>query len=620
MATRATTTEEVLRVPKTGTRRSSRHADLVMSSIGVVAYSFLLWLLFFALAPMVVGWSPTVIGSGSMSPLLREGDVVLTSDHDGIGLGAGTVILFSTDSTRTSVMHRIIEVTPEGTYITKGDANPGADSSIVAPSEIQGVARLLVPYAGLPAHWLRAGEWPAFGAFATLITLAVWMAHRRPRRGKTAEERSRFRRWAMASAIAALLIAATAASAMAAFSDPADNPANSLAAGTWADVVVAVAAGEQHTCAVLDDGSAWCWGDNRRGQLGDGTSIDRSTPTRVVGPGGTGQLSGVVAITAGSEHTCAVTSSGAVYCWGQNRNGQLGIGTKKSQSSPVQVDGVGGTGSLLGVVEVDAGGNHTCARFTGGTAACWGDNGRGQVGDGSKTDRKSPVLVLSADGTGNLTGVATLGLGDLHSCAALGSGAAYCWGEGSRNRLGNGSTGDQTLPVQVLGTGGSGVLENVVSIAGGGQHTCAVVGDGSAYCWGRNNSGELGIGQTGDQQYPSRVLGRGGTGYLSGLGAVTLGSQYSCALHTDGTVSCWGRNQYGQLGDGTLTQRTSPVQVAGPGGTGFLTDVSALDAGGWHAMGIGADSEAWVWGRNTLGQLGDGTLTDSPLPVQTSGF
>jgi len=115
-------------------------------------------------------------------------------------------------------------------------------------------------------------------------------------------------------------------------------------------------------------------------------------------------------------------------------------------------------------------------------------------------------------------------------------------------------------------------------------------------------------------------LGRGGTGYLSGLGAVTLGSQYSCALHTDGTVSCWGRNQYGQLGDGTLTQRTSPVQVAGPGGTGFLTDVSALDAGGWHAMGIGADSEAWVWGRNTLGQLGDGTLTDSPLPVQTSGF
>ncbi|MBU1492687.1 MAG: signal peptidase I [Actinobacteria bacterium] len=613
-------TSRGLREPVEGTRRPRRVVGLVTSSIGVLVYSACLWLLAFALLPMAFRWSPTVVGSDSMSPVVREGDVVLTSPHDGVGLGPGAVILFQSDTTRTPVMHRIVAVNPDGTYLTKGDANPGADSTPVDPSDIKGVARALVPYAGLPAHWLRAGNWPGLAGFLALLSLSVWLGHRRPGLVEAdAPPRHGFRRWAVVGAVSVVLLGATAATALASFSAPTVSPANLLASGTWHSVVD-VAAGEEHSCAVLGDGTAWCWGENGKGQLGDGTTTDRTTATRVAGPGGSGHLSGVAGITAGREQTCAFLGDGSAYCWGENGNGQVGDGTTTDRHSPTRVGGVGGAGYLAGVVGMDAGRDHSCARLSDGTMACWGDNDEGQLGDGTWHDRRTPVRVVGSDGSGVFASVTMIGVGFQHSCVVRADTTAWCWGEGSRHRLGNGSTSDRNRPTQVRGPGGSGYLTGVAGISGGDQHSCAVLAAGTAWCWGRNDEGQLGIGTTSNENYPVQVDGRDGSGTLADVAGVSSGRDHTCARHGDGSVSCWGLNNAGQLGDATTIDRLSPVAVAGPGGVGQLPNAFLLSVDWHHACAAASVDEVWCWGRNDRGQLGDGTYINRTWPARTIGL
>ncbi|MCJ7726155.1 MAG: RCC1 repeat-containing protein, partial [Acidimicrobiia bacterium] len=381
-----------------------------------------------------------------------------------------------------------------------------------------------------------------------------------------------------------------------------------------------VATGEEHSCAILSDGSAWCWGENGKGQLGDNTTTDRFTATRVVGPGGSGYLSGVVGLTVGREQTCAFLGDGSTYCWGENGNGQVGDGTTTDRRSPTRVRGIGGVGWLSGVVGIDAGREYTCARLSDDTMACWGDNAKGQLGDGTGRDRRTPVTVVGSGGSGSFAPVAAIGMGFQHSCAVLTNGTAWCWGEGGRDRLGNGSTSDRYLPTQVLGAGGVGFLTNVSQISGGDQHSCAAATDGTAWCWGRNDQGQLGTGSTSDETYPAQVSGRGGSGILTGVATVGSGSDHTCSRHGDGSVSCWGANSRGQLGDGTTTRRLSPTQVVGPGAVGTFEDAFQVSVDWYHTCAARGAGEAWCWGGNDRGQLGDGTTTDSPYPVEVSGL
>jgi signal peptidase I len=597
----------------------ARRTDLVLAAVGRLAYSAFLWLLAVAVVPMLWGWSPTVLESGSMAPTMRAGDVLIASSHSGEGLGPGTIIVFRVENARSPVAHRIVDVTPDGAYLTRGDANAGIDSTPVQPAEIEGVGRMLVPYAGLPSHWLRTGRWPDLAGLVATMGLAVWLAYRMVPVSRRQRAGWSLRRWAAVGGVTALLLGATGATALAAFSDTIVNSTNGLAAGTWAGIAD-IAAGEEHSCAVLVDGTAWCWGENGRGQLGDGTTTDRSTATQVVGPGGTGHLADVAGITAGREHTCAALDDGTAWCWGENGRGQLGTGNTTDSRYPVQVDGIGGSGTLAGVDEIEADREHTCALLSAGTMACWGENGRRQLGDGTTTDRRSPVQVVGSGGAGTLGSVAGFGLGEQHTCAVLDDGSAWCWGEGSQHRLGNGSTTDRGTPTQVKGTGGSGNLAGVAQIDGGNEHTCAVLTDGSVRCWGRNNQGELGIGSHAGQAYPVQADGRGGSGTLAGVDAVYGGRDHTCALHGDGSVSCWGRNDSGQVGDGTTTERTSPVQVVGAAGVGTYADGFLLSVGSHHACSARSVDEAWCWGRNDRLQLGDGTTTNRSCPVQVSGL
>jgi hypothetical protein len=266
--------------------------------------------------------------------------------------------------------------------------------------------------------------------------------------------------------------------------------------------VVAITAGGFHTCALLKSGDAKCWGRNDAGQLGDGSAINRRAPSDVFG------LSGDVAtISAGGgdgfgEHTCAVTDSGAVKCWGRNDFGQLGNGTTSNNITPADVAGL-----AAGAVEVDGGRYHTCARTTSSGAKCWGWNIGGQLGNGTFDSSSYPVDVIS------LGSAAGLPVGGMHVCAEMSSSRVRCWGFNNVGQLGSGTAGgNQAVPGDVLEEPGGPALSDVIDVTAGGGvsnggHTCALLRDGTIMCWGENGSGQLGDGTTLQRNSPVSVLG-----------------------------------------------------------------------------------------------------------------
>jgi alpha-tubulin suppressor-like RCC1 family protein len=354
--------------------------------------------------------------------------------------------------------------------------------------------------------------------------------------------------------------------------------------------VAAIAAGAWHTCALTVGGGVKCWGYNYYGQLGDGTTTDGHTPVDV-----SGLTSDVAAIAAGTSHTCALTSGGGVKCWGHNGSGQLGDGTWTQRTTPVDV-----SGPTSGVVAIAAGDSHTCALTAGGGVKCWGANWAGQLGDGTTTWRNTPVEV-----SGLSSGVAAIAAGAWHTCALTAGGGVQCWGYNSNGQLGNRKFGYRAIPVDV-----SGLANGAVRIAAGDSHTCALTAGGGVKCWGYNYYGQLGDGTTTWRNTPVEV-----SGLTSGVTAIATGGYHTCALTVGGGVKCWGYNYSGQLGDGTTTQRTAPVDVSG-----LSSGVAAIAAGGWHTCALTAGGGVKCWGYNYYGQLGDGTSTNRTTPVDVSGL
>ena len=216
-----------------------------------------------------------------------------------------------------------------------------------------------------------------------------------------------------------------------------------------------------------------------------------------------------IAGTNEGDHTCGISAGGNVFCWGINTDGELGNNTTTESNTPVEVLGVSGIGDLTGVVSLASGQDQTCAVSSSGNVFCWGQDEYGALGNNSTTSSSTPVEVLGDAGVGNLSGIVSLTAGYQHVCALTSSGTVFCWGSNATGQLGNDTTNQEFTPVEVLGVAGAGDLSNIVNLSAGNGHTCALASTGNVYCWGANSSGQLGQGLTSATPTltPTEVLG-----------------------------------------------------------------------------------------------------------------
>ena len=345
-----------------------------------------------------------------------------------------------------------------------------------------------------------------------------------------------------------------------------------------------IALGTAHTCAITKNGGVKCWGENKDGQLGDGTTINRPSPVDV-----SGLSNGAIAISAGSAYTCVLMSEGYAKCWGRNEFGQLGDGTTTNRLEPTDVVGINSK-----IVAIATGNDHTCVLTSEGGVKCWGINSFGQLGDGTTDQHLTPVDVygLSND-------VSILAAGAQHSCAFVNSGKVKCWGGVNKfGEIGDGTTIERLTPVDV-----SDLNSNVIALTLGQFHTCALTSEGEVKCWGDNRYGQLGDGTTTTQITPVNV-----SELNSGVASIGSGRFHNCVISNG--VKCWGWNKEGQLGDNTTINHSTPVNVIGLNG-----DVTALAVGGHHTCVLINTGGIKCWGWNFSGQLGNDLMADSNNPV-----
>lgn len=329
----------------------------------------------------------------------------------------------------------------------------------------------------------------------------------------------------------------------------------------------AVAVGNLFSCARTTAGGVKCWGYNLYGQLGDGTTTNRLSPVDVAG-----LSSGITAISVGFDHSCARTTAGGVKCWGRNNRGQLGDGTTTNRSSPVDVSGLSS-----GIQTISMSDYHVCALTTAGGVKCWGNNQTGQLGNGTSTFYEPPV-----DVSGLSSGVQAISVSNYFPCALMTTGGVKCWGRDAAGNL-------RTTPYDITG-----ITDTIANISSGTFHACGVTTQGRAMCWGSNDFGQLGDGSTNTRTGAVTV-----SGLASGVSRVVAKENYSCALTIIGGVKCWGSD--------TLWYHQAPydIQRLSDGASGL-----SLGSPSSHSCASLAAGGVRCWGNNQRGQLGDGTTTD----------
>jgi alpha-tubulin suppressor-like RCC1 family protein len=360
--------------------------------------------------------------------------------------------------------------------------------------------------------------------------------------------------------------------------------------------ILSIAAGWGFTLALTDTGAVKCWGS---GYLCDGSTVNKSEP--VDKPELTG---GVAAISSGGMHACALMQGGAVKCWGQNNFGQLGNDTRTNSSAPVDVVGLS-----TRVIAVAAGGSHTCALMESGGVKCWGENGSGQLGDGTYNLSRTPVDVV-----GLSAGVVVISAGGSHTCAVTANGGVKCWGWNGSGELGNPNTIEQADRYHPFPADVEGLTEAVVDVTAGESNTCVRTERGAVKCWGQRGNGQLGDGvpPEGEKQFssiPVDVLG-----LSEGTAAIAVGLGTSCAVNGTGAVFCWGvRNGIHDPEAQGVDFSPVPIEELTGG-------VIAVTIGESHVCILTVAGTVNCWGANAVGQLGDGTTNDSAVPVEIIGL
>ncbi len=338
-----------------------------------------------------------------------------------------------------------------------------------------------------------------------------------------------------------------------------------------------------------DFSPAFSWGCNTCGPLGDGTTVDKSSPVSVVGG-----FTDWCQVDAGHNHSLGVRTNGTAWAWGQGTNGRLGDNTNVSKSSPVLV-----SGGFSDWCQVSVGYMQSIGVRQNGTAWAWGAGIGGQLGDNTIVDKSSPVSVV-----GGITDWCQVSAGECYNLGVRQGGGAWAWGSAINGKLGDGTTVGKSSPVLVAGG-----FSDWCQVDAGNYHSLGVRQNGTAWAWGTGCRGQVGDGTTVNKSSPVLVVG-GFTDWCQ----VSAGFVHSIGVRQNGTLWAWGQGVGGLLGDNTVVAKSSPVSVVG----GF-TDWCQVSAGGVHSLGIRTNGTAWAWGCGTNGRLGDNTTVNKSSPVLVSG-
>lgn len=346
----------------------------------------------------------------------------------------------------------------------------------------------------------------------------------------------------------------------------------------------ALSVGGTHACALLNNGTVACWGSNSSGELGDGTYTKHLTATIVPG------LNNILSISAGGEHTCALTNTNKIKCWGSNSFGQLGDGTKKNRNTPVDTVALSDE-----VIKIDASIEHTCAILKSGKVICWGMGLYGRLGN-EDAERTNPLPLIVSNLDESISNISSK---HEHTCALTTSGKVMCWGKNSNGEIGDGTgVGIRKTPVNVSGLG-----DRNIQIVTGFTSSCVLTNSGEVKCWGW-------VGLQGFVDSPV-VLDT----FASQNIGIAIGAFHICVINQRGEIMCLGDNDEGQLGDGTTKTNYGVVMVRG------LSDrVSFIDSFFNTTCALTTNGEIWCWGNNNIGQLGNDTTENSPIPVKVIGI
>lgn len=337
--------------------------------------------------------------------------------------------------------------------------------------------------------------------------------------------------------------------------------------------------GGDTSCTVRSDGTMYCWGDNVDGQLGIGSRTNQLKPTRM------GSATNWATASTGGTHTCGVRRGGSLWCWGLNNYGQVGDHTRTTRLRPVQV------GTFTTWASVSTNIFSTCAITRAGGLWCWGKNDEGQLGNGSDSTRLGPARVSGPSGWSSVS------VGAFHTCATRTDTSLWCWGSNTFAQLGNGASSGRVLtPAQVL--------DGVAQVGTGAMNSCALLSAGSLRCWGANTSGQVGDGTRSMRRTPTAVAAQ------DTFVDLAVGDRFACAVTTDSVVKCWGVGTTGQLARSGVAGSLQPVAI------GSSTKFAQVSGGGWgHLCGVQPNGTTSCWGFNSAGQIGDGTHSTRFQPV-----
>ena len=391
-----------------------------------------------------------------------------------------------------------------------------------------------------------------------------------------------------------------------------------------------IAGGHTHTCVVKNNQEIDCWGNNEDAKLGDDTTTNRGYPSHVIATDGdpASRFGDAIQVVAGRYHSCALKENGTVYCWGEQKYLGIDSAASGSKDHPVPVT-VSATENLSNITQIDIFDDHTCAVNSSGNVYCWGEGNSGKLGNGINGDDtlRATLVVDGNNSTTALTGISKVSTGGKFTCALKTDGGVLCWGSNEFGQLGNGNAGtihDTNYPVAVIDSTDT-AISGISAIALGSSHACALTNAGKVLCWGSGSGGSLGNDGAINKDHPVYVVdGDSSSTHLTGIMQISAGVNFSCALNERSNVYCWGLGLSGRLGNDDSTSKDHPVHVVETENypASMLSDVAQIRCGQGHACALKSTGEILCWGKGQYGILGDNNITnhtkDHPVSVVTS--